>query len=59
MATEESINNGLSRTNHEKVVNRWTVEYYVHLALEFFRKEQYTDFCAYATIINRKWIFFE
>ncbi|XP_013880470.1 telomeric repeat binding factor a [Austrofundulus limnaeus] len=53
MATEENVNNHLNRSNHEKVVNRWTAEYYIHLALEFFRKEQYTDFCGYTNIINR------
>uniref|UniRef100_A0A3P9BTM2 Telomeric repeat-binding factor 2 n=1 Tax=Maylandia zebra TaxID=106582 RepID=A0A3P9BTM2_9CICH len=36
----------------ESVVNRWVVDYYLFLALELFKKEQYEDFCAITDVLD-------
>ncbi|KAM9366549.1 telomeric repeat binding factor a [Symphorus nematophorus] len=36
----------------ESVANRWIVDYYLFLALEFFQKDQYEDFSGICDVIN-------
>uniref|UniRef100_A0A673BU00 Uncharacterized protein n=1 Tax=Sphaeramia orbicularis TaxID=375764 RepID=A0A673BU00_9TELE len=50
MASKETINN--PRTHVESVVNRWLVDYYLSLAIEFFKNEQYSDFCAVRDVLQ-------
>ncbi|KAK5624210.1 hypothetical protein CRENBAI_000028 [Crenichthys baileyi] len=50
MAAEESVNTNLVEV--EKVVNRWIVDYYFSLAVEFFKTHQYADFCAARDILD-------
>uniref|UniRef100_A0A669EGE4 Telomere repeat-binding factor dimerisation domain-containing protein n=1 Tax=Oreochromis niloticus TaxID=8128 RepID=A0A669EGE4_ORENI len=39
----------------ESVVNGWLVDYYFFLAVEFFKNEQYEDFCAIIDILDCKY----
>lgn len=50
MAAKETINN--PQTQVESIVNRWLVDYYVSLAIEFFKNEQYSDFCAIRDVLH-------
>ncbi|MED6292609.1 hypothetical protein CHARACLAT_002089 [Characodon lateralis] len=50
MAAEESVNINLVKV--EKVVNRWIVDYYFSLAVEFFKTHQYADFCSARDILD-------
>ncbi|XP_041840396.1 telomeric repeat binding factor a [Melanotaenia boesemani] len=36
----------------ESVVNRWVVDFYCSLALEFFKNDKYKDFCAITTVLD-------
>ncbi|XP_010900178.4 telomeric repeat binding factor a [Esox lucius] len=36
----------------ESVVNRWILDYYISLALDTFRNEQYTDFCEIRDVLQ-------
>nr|XP_061820352.1 telomeric repeat-binding factor 2-like isoform X2 [Nerophis lumbriciformis] len=36
----------------ESIVNRWIVDYYVSLAMETFRSDQYEDFCEIRNVIE-------
>ncbi|XP_071346254.1 telomeric repeat binding factor a [Trachinotus anak] len=36
----------------ESIVNRWLVDYYLFLALESFKNEQYADFCGIRRVLN-------
>ncbi|XP_077419347.1 telomeric repeat binding factor a [Vanacampus margaritifer] len=36
----------------EPTVNRWIMDYYMSLALELFKKDQYQDFCDVANVIS-------
>ncbi|XP_061881395.1 telomeric repeat binding factor a isoform X3 [Entelurus aequoreus] len=36
----------------ESIVNRWIVDYYVSLAIETFRSDQYEDFCEIRNVIE-------
>ncbi|KAM4592971.1 telomeric repeat binding factor a isoform 2-T2 [Odontesthes bonariensis] len=49
MAAKET---GNSETEYEHVVNRWLVDYYSFLALNFFQNEQNDDFCAVRNILD-------
>uniref|UniRef100_A0A3Q0T0B4 Uncharacterized protein n=1 Tax=Amphilophus citrinellus TaxID=61819 RepID=A0A3Q0T0B4_AMPCI len=48
MAAKENVNS----LQTESVVNRWLLDYYLFLALEFFRKEQYEDCCAITNVLD-------
>uniref|UniRef100_A0AAZ1WY28 Uncharacterized protein n=1 Tax=Oreochromis aureus TaxID=47969 RepID=A0AAZ1WY28_OREAU len=50
MAAKENVNSRQFDT--ESVVNRWVVDYYLFLALELFKKEQYEDFCAITDVLD-------
>ncbi|KAM4744194.1 telomeric repeat binding factor a isoform 3-T3 [Anableps anableps] len=50
MAAKESVN--IDQNEVEKVVNRWLVEYYFSLTVEFFKNQQYADFCAIRDILD-------
>lgn len=50
MAANESIN--IDQGEVEKVVNRWLVDYYFSLAVEFFRNQQHRDFCAIRDVLD-------
>lgn len=52
MAAKENVNSRQFDT--ESVVNRWVVDYYLFLALELFKKEQYEDFCAITDVLDSK-----
>lgn len=52
MAAKENVNSRQFDT--ESVVNRWVVDYYLFLALELFKKEQYGDFCAITDVLDSK-----
>ncbi|MEQ2199495.1 hypothetical protein XENOCAPTIV_030783 [Xenoophorus captivus] len=52
MAAEESVNINLVKV--EKVVNRWIVDYYFSLAVEFFKTHQDVDFCSARDILDSK-----
>lgn len=52
MAAKENVNSRQFDT--ESVVNRWIVDYYLFLALELFKKEQYEDFCAITDVLDSK-----
>ncbi|XP_077568866.1 telomeric repeat binding factor a isoform X1 [Stigmatopora nigra] len=41
------------RTETEPIVNRWLVDYYISLAWEFFKKDQYDEFCEVRDLISR------
>lgn len=53
MAANESIN--MDQVEVEKVVNRWLVDYYFSLAVEFFRHQQHRDFCAIRDVLDSKY----
>lgn len=55
MAAKESVNNDL--INVERVVNRWIVNYYLSLGVEFFKNEQYTDFSDISKVLDGKLIY--
>lgn len=38
----------------ESTVNRFTLDYYMSLALELFKNEQYDDFCGIRDVIESK-----
>uniref|UniRef100_A0A3Q2CW40 Telomere repeat-binding factor dimerisation domain-containing protein n=1 Tax=Cyprinodon variegatus TaxID=28743 RepID=A0A3Q2CW40_CYPVA len=38
--------------NPPKIVNRWIVDYYFSVAVEFFKNHQYADFCGVRTILD-------
>uniref|UniRef100_A0A667X885 Uncharacterized protein n=1 Tax=Myripristis murdjan TaxID=586833 RepID=A0A667X885_9TELE len=42
-----------SPTHDESIVNRWIVDYYLFLAIELFKNEQYSDFCGVRDILER------
>ncbi|XP_030578992.1 telomeric repeat-binding factor 2-like isoform X1 [Archocentrus centrarchus] len=48
MAAKEIVNS----LQTESVVNRWLLDYYLFLALDFFRKEQYEDCCAITKVLD-------
>ncbi|XP_008403948.1 telomeric repeat binding factor a [Poecilia reticulata] len=50
MAANESVNIGQVKV--QKVVNRWLVEYYFSLTVEFFKNQQYADFCAIRDVLD-------
>ncbi|XP_031586781.2 telomeric repeat-binding factor 2 isoform X2 [Oreochromis aureus] len=50
MAAKETVNSYQVRI--ESVVNGWLVDYYFFLAVEFFKNEQYEDFCAIIDILD-------
>ncbi|XP_032416363.1 telomeric repeat binding factor a [Xiphophorus hellerii] len=50
MAAKESVN--IDQVEVEKVVNRWLVEYYFSLMVEFFKNQQYADFCASREVVD-------
>ncbi|XP_017274230.1 telomeric repeat binding factor a isoform X2 [Kryptolebias marmoratus] len=50
MAEKESVNDGLFDV--ESIVNRWVFDYYLSLALEFFKNEQYADFSAISNVVD-------
>ncbi|XP_030580835.1 telomeric repeat-binding factor 2-like [Archocentrus centrarchus] len=50
MASKETVNG--HQTDIESIVNRWLVEYYLFLVLEFYKKEQYEDFCAIRDVLE-------
>lgn len=52
MAAKESVN--IDQVEVEKVVNRWLVEYYFSLMVEFFKNQQYADFCASREVVDGK-----
>lgn len=53
MAAKEIVN---SSTNEvEPVVNRWLMDYYFSLALEFFHKEQYADFLGIRHVLDSEY----
>ncbi|XP_013983309.1 telomeric repeat-binding factor 2 isoform X2 [Salmo salar] len=50
---KENMESGVDRgPDVECVVNRWTVDYYISVALEAFRNEQYPDFCQIRDILQ-------
>lgn len=53
MAATESVNSGL-RSDVESIVNRWLVDYYLFLATELFKNEEYTDFCEIRDVLQSK-----
>lgn len=53
MAAKETENSYQVRI--ESVVNGWLVDYYFFLAVEFFKNEQYEDFCAIIDILDCKY----
>ncbi|XP_015233712.1 PREDICTED: telomeric repeat-binding factor 2 [Cyprinodon variegatus] len=50
MAENESIN--INNLELQKIVNRWIVDYYFSVAVEFFKNHQYADFCGVRTILD-------
>ncbi|XP_044199424.1 telomeric repeat binding factor a isoform X2 [Thunnus albacares] len=50
MAAKETINS--HQTDVESIVNRWLVDYYVFLSTEFFKNEQYSDFCGIRDVLE-------
>ncbi|KAL0978020.1 hypothetical protein UPYG_G00164860, partial [Umbra pygmaea] len=53
MAAKENMDpNEYGEPDPESVVNRWIVDFYIHMALETFRNEQYTDFCEIRDILQ-------
>ncbi|XP_023267733.1 telomeric repeat-binding factor 2 isoform X2 [Seriola lalandi dorsalis] len=50
MAAKETIHS--HQTVVEGIVNRWLVDYYLFLALESFKNEQYADFCGIRRVLN-------
>ncbi|KAM4596128.1 uncharacterized protein V3H82_013807 isoform 2-T2 [Fundulus diaphanus] len=50
MAAKGSRN--INQSAIEKVVNRWLVDYYFSLAVEFFRNHQHADFCAIEELLD-------
>uniref|UniRef100_A0A096LPV6 Telomeric repeat-binding factor n=1 Tax=Poecilia formosa TaxID=48698 RepID=A0A096LPV6_POEFO len=50
MAANKSVNIGQVKV--EEVVNRWLVEYYFSLTVEFFKNQQYADFCAIRDMLD-------
>lgn len=53
MAAKETVNS--YQVSVESVVNGWLVDYYFFLAVEFFKNEQYEDFCAIIDILDCKY----
>lgn len=53
MAAKEIVNS--STTEVEPVVNRWLLDYYFSLALEFFQKEQYADFLGIRHVLDSEY----
>lgn len=53
MAAKEIVNS--PPNNVEPVVNRWLMDYYFSLALEFFQKEQYADFLGIRHVLDSKY----
>ncbi|XP_054892761.1 telomeric repeat binding factor a isoform X1 [Poeciliopsis prolifica] len=50
MDATERVN--IDQVQVEKVVNRWLVEYYFSLTVEFFKNQQYADFCAIRDVLD-------
>uniref|UniRef100_A0A3Q3MRA8 Telomere repeat-binding factor dimerisation domain-containing protein n=1 Tax=Mastacembelus armatus TaxID=205130 RepID=A0A3Q3MRA8_9TELE len=50
MAATETVNN--VPTDVESIVNRWVVDYYMFVAVEFFKNARYEDFCAIRDVLN-------
>ncbi|XP_029904316.1 telomeric repeat binding factor a isoform X2 [Myripristis murdjan] len=55
MAANEVVgkNGNKQPTHDESIVNRWIVDYYLFLAIELFKNEQYSDFCGVRDILER------
>ncbi|XP_039980258.1 telomeric repeat binding factor a [Xiphias gladius] len=51
MAAKETVNG--QQSDLESIVNRWLVDYYLFLALESFKKDQYADFCDIRDVLER------
>uniref|UniRef100_A0A3B3V8V6 Telomeric repeat-binding factor 2-like n=1 Tax=Poecilia latipinna TaxID=48699 RepID=A0A3B3V8V6_9TELE len=45
-------NVNIGQVKVEEVVNRWLVEYYFSLTVEFFKNQQYADFCAIRDMLD-------
>ncbi|XP_038158177.1 telomeric repeat binding factor a [Cyprinodon tularosa] len=50
MAENERVN--INNLELQKIVNRWIVDYYFSVAVEFFKNHQYADFCGVRTILD-------
>ncbi|CAK6967278.1 telomeric repeat binding factor a [Scomber scombrus] len=51
MAATETVNSVL-RSDVESIVNRWLVDYYLFLATELFKNEEYSDFCEIRDVLQ-------
>ena len=40
------------KSSLESIVNRWLVDYYVFLAIKFFKNKQYSDFCGIRDVLD-------
>lgn len=53
MAANETEVNNIAGV--EATVNRWIVDYYSHLALDFFKNKKYAEFCGIRDVLQSKY----